>query len=207
MPNIKTGQDFACPVCGKTYYRSGHEIKRGTRVTCGDRECQIANRTGQNNPFYGRKHTDETRRKIKEGRAKNPPKGTGPKKGVFKHTEEAKRKISEASRHLWAHDRDKMLASLPRGLDHVFAKNPEDRRYRQNFTPRQRREWLGSECAYCGGGDDLVLDHIIPVFDGGQNARTNAQTLCQPCNLWKVYKVDLPRYQAARAKGAEVNPS
>ncbi len=69
-------------------------------------------------------------------------------------------------------------------------------RHRRIFTPSQRRNWKDTECKWCGAKTRLTLDHIIPVMDGGLNVKTNAQTLCQPCNLWKCKFVDLPRLVA-----------
>lgn len=190
----KNGRYINCSICSKPVYRRESQIKRGIGKTCGSKECRSTYFSGSGNPFWGKTHSEETRRKIKEGRSRNPPKGTGPK--GFKHTEEARRKIGEASKHLWREKRQEMIASLPRGVDHFYYKSPKDRRYRQNWTPVQRRDWKSDDCAYCGDTDDLVLDHIIPLFDGGKRERANAQTLCRACNLWKVIYVDLPRYKA-----------
>lgn len=207
MANHRTGQYVDCPICGTSYYKSRSDFTNGKKQTCGAPDCKTANMSGERNPFWGRQHSEESRQKIRSGRNANPPKGTGPKKGRFKHTEEAKRKISAASRRLWAEKRDEMLRSLPRGEDCRFHKPPNEKRHRDNFSPRQRREWKESECAYCGDTEELVLDHIIPIFDGGTNQKENCQTLCHACNLWKVYKVDLPRRLAAQAaKGATNNP-
>ena len=41
------------------------------------------------------------------------------------------------------------------------------------------------KCAYCGDHEQLELDHKIPVVDGGTNALTNLQYLCQLCNNLK----------------------
>lgn len=196
MPNIKTGEEFSCMICGEMFYRRRSYIKRGIRKTCGKPECKSASMSGENNPFWGKSHDEDTRVKIRVGRRAANPKGTGPKKGVFKHSPEARTKISAALRQRWIDQREKMLAALPRGTDHHFAKEPEERRYRKNFSPLHRREWMDEKCAWCGSTERLNLDHIIPIFDGGTNCRANAQTLCHPCNLWKVSYVDRPRYFA-----------
>jgi 5-methylcytosine-specific restriction endonuclease McrA len=71
----------------------------------------------------------------------------------------------------------------------------------------QRREWKDDRCAWCNTVDELVLDHIIPVAAGGSNDRTNSQTLCQTCNLWKMWFVDRPLTIAMKATtGANQNP-
>lgn len=89
-----------------------------------------------------------------------------------------------------------MLAQLPRGEDHHFRKSGYEPRYRRNFTEVQRREWLADKCFYCEATEELVLDHIIPVMSGGKRTRANAQTLCGPCNRWKVKFVDKPYHLA-----------
>ncbi len=72
----------------------------------------------------------------------------------------------------------------------------EKQRYRYCFTGWQRKNWTDKECLWCGSTDDLVLDHIISVMCGGINERKNAQTLCMPCNRWKLKYVDRPLFLA-----------
>lgn len=45
------------------------------------------------------------------------------------------------------------------------------------------------ECVYCGCGDDLTFDHLIPRSRGGQTTWTNVITACAPCNLRKSDKM------------------
>jgi 5-methylcytosine-specific restriction endonuclease McrA len=183
-------------ICGQMFYRRRSYVQRGIRKTCGKPECKSAAMSGENNPFWGKVHDEATRIKIRTGRRANPPKKkTGPPKG-WRQSPEAREKMAAALRTRWAENRDAMIACLPRGLDHHFRKEPEQRRYRKNFTPLQRSEWTGTKCLWCPATESLTLDHIIPVFDGGENERTNAQTLCHPCNLWKLHYVDKPRYLA-----------
>jgi hypothetical protein len=164
--------------------------------TC-SKTCMGKRLIGERNPFWNHQHTTETKARISASRA-GRARGNHNAQG-YRHTEAAKQRIAETSRRLWNEHRDKMLASLPRGATHRFSKSPELRRYRKQFTPRQRREWASGVCAYCGTTEHLELDHIIPIFDGGTHGRENAQTLCRGCNLWKVEHVDLPRYYAARS--------
>lgn len=192
MPREKTGHDVPCFVCGRMVYKAAHYLARGfQKITCGDPACKSEKFMGKNNPFWNRSHSEETRHLIKEGRAKNPPKGTGPKKGVFKQTLEARAKMSEALRRRWRENRDTMLSYTKQE-----PKPREQLRYRRNFTPHQRREWKGPFCEWCKVTEKLVLDHIIPVSCGGENERRNAQTLCTPCNLWKKDYVDRPLFLA-----------
>lgn len=46
-----------------------------------------------------------------------------------------------------------------------------------------------SKCVLCGNGAQntaLVIDHIKPVVDGGDNNIENLRTLCKPCNHGKM---------------------
>jgi 5-methylcytosine-specific restriction endonuclease McrA len=189
MANKKTGSFWPCEVCGKDIWRIPDHVRRGVRRTC-SRACQSIRFSGEGNPFWGKNHSPEIREKIKAARRANPPKKkTGPKPG-WGHTPETRAAMAVRMVERWKTNRDKMIAALPRGEDHHQKNiNPEPR-YRRQFTPLQRRDWKADNCAYCGTTDDLTIDHVIPVMAGGKNERTNAQTLCQPCNLWKMGHID-----------------
>lgn len=195
MANIKSGEDRPCEICGEMYYRSKHFEIRGTKRTCGKSECRTSIMSGENNPFWGKKHDEESRAKIRAGRSANPPKGTGPPKG-WKRPPEDREKMRVRMIARWAENRDAMIAALPRGVEHHYHKEPEERRHRKQFSSVQRREWAAEKCIWCGATEKLNLDHIIPIMDGGSNKITNAQTLCHPCNLWKSNFVDKVRYIA-----------
>lgn len=194
----KTGRDFHCVVCGKKFYRSAFWIKRGVTKTCGDPSCKSAYFSGANNGFWGKNHSDETKEKISKDRRARPTKKRGGRRKGYKHTPEARAAISKALRIRWIENRDKMLEAVRKGRRKQYTRT--EPRYRSNFTPLQRREWKDGECKWCETTEDLTLDHIIPVMDGGRNTRANAQTLCISCNRWKMIFVDRPRYLAARAE-------
>ena len=40
-------------------------------------------------------------------------------------------------------------------------------------------------CQYCGRGEDLTFDHVIPRSRGGRTTWENIVTACSPCNLAK----------------------
>lgn len=194
MPREKTGQHIPCMICGTLVYRRKAYLLRGhTRMTCGKPECKSESHRGANNPFWGKEHTEETKAKIDAAIKSRPvPKRKGgPPKG-YKHTPEARALMSAAVKERWRTQRDKMLSALPRGEEHMYRKMNYEPRYRSNFSPAQRREWGGEKCLWCDATEDLVLDHIIPVMAGGKSVKENAQTLCQPCNLWKMWNVDRP---------------
>lgn len=43
----------------------------------------------------------------------------------------------------------------------------------------------GHRCRWCGSGEDLTIDHIVPRSQGGTDANTNLQVLCSDCNGFK----------------------
>lgn len=40
-------------------------------------------------------------------------------------------------------------------------------------------------CQYCGSGEDLTFDHVLPRSRGGKTTWDNVVTACSPCNLLK----------------------
>ena len=64
---------------------------------------------------------------------------------------------------------------------------------RKTITPKQRQEILkrdGNICGYCREPrrrkpSSLVIDHIIPVRDGGYHGPENWVTACRSCNRMK----------------------
>lgn len=43
----------------------------------------------------------------------------------------------------------------------------------------------GWACVMCGSGEQLTLDHIVPLSQGGGNKLSNLQTMCESCNSAK----------------------
>jgi 5-methylcytosine-specific restriction endonuclease McrA len=43
----------------------------------------------------------------------------------------------------------------------------------------------GFQCVYCGSGEDLTFDHVIPRSRGGRTSWDNIVAACSPCNLRK----------------------
>lgn len=43
----------------------------------------------------------------------------------------------------------------------------------------------GYRCVFCGGWEDLTVDHIHPESLGGPSTFDNLQTACRPCNSAK----------------------
>lgn len=55
-----------CIVCGETFKTGIHKGK--TQVTCGSEECKkvTTSKLGEYNPFYGRNHSEESKRKVSQ---------------------------------------------------------------------------------------------------------------------------------------------
>lgn len=55
--------------------------------------------------------------------------------------------------------------------------------------PRSLREEVfldaGDRCKWCGRLENLSLDHIVALKNGGTNERSNLQCLCRNCNSMK----------------------
>ncbi len=54
--------------------------------------------------------------------------------------------------------------------------------------PVNRREVLKRDkyqCQYCGSGEKLTLDHVIPRAKGGKHSWDNVVTACEKCNGFK----------------------
>lgn len=46
----------------------------------------------------------------------------------------------------------------------------------------------GHACKWCAAGDNLEIDHIVPISKGGTGAKENLQVLCRACNRSKRAK-------------------
>ena len=46
------------------------------------------------------------------------------------------------------------------------------------------------ECQICGSSDNLEVDHIIPLSEGGKHSEHNFQILCRHCNRTKKRKIE-----------------
>lgn len=140
--------------------------------------------------YTGRKHKEETKRKIAETRKKRgykPPSHKG-----FKQSEEAKRKISESRK-------GKKLSESHKGKlseSHKGEKNPN---WKGGITPKnmkirkskEYRLWRKAvferdyyKCVWCGAGGNLNADHIkqFALFPELRFAIDNGRTLCVPCH-------------------------
>jgi 5-methylcytosine-specific restriction endonuclease McrA len=60
----------------------------------------------------------------------------------------------------------------------------------RGLTAVLRRVWVasGQKCACCPSTDRLEFDHIVALFNGGDNAESNFRVLCKSCNSSKGVK-------------------
>ena len=58
---------------------------------------------------------------------------------------------------------------------------------RGKVSPKELKELFETKkrCAICGSTDDLVFDHIVPIYKKGDNTLENLQILCAKCNMEK----------------------
>jgi len=110
---MKTQKEWTrnCPKCNKvlTYAR------KGSRDACGkgNRQCASCRNSGENNPFYGKHHTDEHKQSIKN-------------RVVSKKT---RRKIGDASRGRH-HSEDAMVKIREAAHNQFYGPNAQDNRQR-----------------------------------------------------------------------------
>lgn len=54
--------------------------------------------------------------------------------------------------------------------------------------PARRRAALGRDgaCMWCGATEELDVDHVVPLSEGGSSEPENLQTLCHDCHEWKT---------------------
>lgn len=193
MTNTRLGKYFKCQSCGEEFYRRPSHIRRGITKTCGKRECISKSMMRERNPFWQGQHSDKVKQELsKMRRARSSPRPRKPiVPGHYHHTPEARQRIAEATKRRWIENRDKMLKACDASREATVGVNGEPR-YRLQFTPMQRRDWIEPHCQWCEANVDLVLDHVLPISAGGSNRKTNCQTLCRSCNLWKMKYVDRP---------------
>ncbi|QMW22666.1 HNH endonuclease [Sandaracinobacteroides saxicola] len=56
------------------------------------------------------------------------------------------------------------------------------------------------QCQYCGAGNDLTFDHVVPRAYGGRTTWSNVTTACAPCNLRKGGRTPAEAHMQLRSK-------
>ena len=64
-------------------------------------------------------------------------------------------------------------------------KPPPDRRVANRLRDELIRNSNGCAIVECGSFRNLEVDHIVPLAEGGLDARENLQVLCARCHAWK----------------------
>lgn len=76
--------------------------------------------------------------------------------------------------------------------EHIARQRPALRswisyRWRKLFVRLARRD--GPACTGCGSGENLQIDHVVPIAKGGDNRLQNLQLPCGLCNQRKGARV------------------
>lgn len=74
--------------------------------------------------------------------------------------------------------------------DALFPKPPRPPRAYPGSSVTHRKRWQvfkrdNYRCVVCGAEEDLTIDHIDPVSQGGRPTLDNLRTLCRSCNSRK----------------------
>jgi len=89
----------------------------------------------------------------------------------------------------------RVLSELPNAVREAFGliavATNINKRSTENFTAVRETE---TSCRKCGSTETLQVDHIVPLFAGGDNAKTNLQVLCHHCHKIKTQE-DFTAYQ------------
>jgi 5-methylcytosine-specific restriction endonuclease McrA len=148
---------------------------------------------GKDNPFYGKKHTDESRKKMSESH-KGIQKGKDHPMYGRKHTEESKRKMSESSKGqiISEETRRKISESTKREKSHLWRGGKSFELYGIEFDKelrnriRERDNFTCQECGFVENGRRLCVHHID--YNKCNNKLNNLISLCMSCHMKTNFK-------------------
>ena len=173
-------------------------LTKGHKINLGRKYHETRPYDGVKNPFYGKKHSLQTRAKMsassKGQTAWNKGKtgGTSAMKGK-KHTEETIKKISKTKKlqalkgennpkwkggyenKLW-HNNKRRIARLGNGGSHTLG---------EWVHLKALYRWTCPSCWKKEPEITLSRDHITPISLGGSDDIDNIQPLCRSCNSKK----------------------
>jgi len=92
---------------------------------------------------------------------------------------------------------DSVLATVHRYRARIAGVSIED------FDARDVWQYWGNICAYCGSTENLTLDHIVPLSNGGAHSPDNLCVACRFCNSSKSNK-GLTEWMLWKARRAEL---
>lgn len=181
---VKTGKMVNCVTCGAGIYRNPKFLRRSKVFACSE-ACRIA-------------AISQSRIDRKLGPKPQLKRGETTSCRICGKEQYRKQSIIDRRAAMTCGSRD-CKSAYGRQLWGLNPYTPEQRRIRKgpqrrttNFTAAQRAQWLDTKCRWCWSTENLCLDHIRAVAAGGLSVRSNAQTLCQPCNNWKMKYFDRP---------------
>jgi hypothetical protein len=71
----------------------------------------------------------------------------------------------------------------------VNEEEPAKEKWGSRYIPDTVRDEVlerdGHKCKWCSSGENLEIDHIVPVSQGGESVADNLQVLCRSCNRKK----------------------
>jgi len=152
-------KNINCVVCGKPISATLTEITHGAS-TCSMR-CKYLKLkqlfVGKKNPFYGKKHTKETRELIREKQFLVP-----------------KPKLRGANNHFWRGG----VSQINHIVRNNIMKTPEYRMFRLKVIDRDK------VCQQCGATTNLEVHHIkeFALYPRLRLDEQNALTLCKSCH-------------------------
>lgn len=201
-----------CDKCGKTFEISRSQVKGRKHHFCSYGCYWIwlsENQRGENHPFYGKHHSQYTRKKISENHAiltreKNPKwKGRPIIECEYCHKKfEVKPSRQKTVRFCSYNCLGKWNSENLAGEKNPLWKGGREPYYGQNWR-RHNREALERDdhiCQICGTEEDgraLDVHHIIPFREFGlkrykeANQLSNLITLCRPCHV-KADRGEIP---------------
>jgi 5-methylcytosine-specific restriction protein A len=114
---------------------------------------------------------------------------------IHPHEQEAREVIRRKSRGPKYRNRQSIKRAIekdesePSGPEFRTTSDIASKRSRFKHSRNKHYKWLaavkGEVCVECGRRDDLTVDHIKSLSNGGTNDRSNLQLLCDPCNQAK----------------------